>query len=214
MPKAEAARIACTKSYYNQLKSKAYQVTVNYDLHTSDDDDYYYFTITVSNIEPGVVVNFAGLSIKHSDEEDIHEIHYELLGGKTYEIEMYGDEGYPCVGELLYTKKITIPKYNVYSRRPECIEYEEFPLCNKWYQKDIGTVYDFLEALEIYKKSLEKEEPQELEEDNRNIIEKIIDFYKENKIITIPITIVVIGAAGYIGVDKYKKRKNRAKIEI
>lgn len=212
-PKVNAARYACTKSYYSQLKSKAYQVTINYEFHNPE-NEHYYFTLALSNLQPGVVAEFGGTLIKYSEDMDIYQLTFALEGGKTYEVKLYADEGYPCVGELLYTKKITLPKYNVYSERDECIEYEDFPLCNKWYQKDINSLAEFTEALNLYKESLKEPEPVDLDTDNRNIFEKAADFYKDHIIITGPLTAVAIAAAGYYGFIKYKNKKKRAKIDL
>lgn len=208
-----AARIACTKTYQSQLKAKAYQITVSYDLHTPENEEYY-FTLSLSNIQPGVVAEFAGTLIRYEEGKQIYDLSYALEGGNTYEIRIYADEGYPCVGELLYTKSITIPKYNKYSEREECIEYEEFPLCNKWYQKEIGTLSEFLQALEIYKESLKEPDPVDLDNDDRNIFEKVIDFYKDHIIITGPLTVVAVGGAGYYGFIKFKNKRKRVKIDI
>ena len=213
IPKVNAARDVCTKSYYSQMKSKAYQVSFNYDLHTSENEPYY-FTISITNIQPGIVVQYGNATIKYEEGKQIYELSYIFDGGTTYEFYIYADEGYPCVGEHLYTKKISIPKYNKYSERDECIEYEEFPLCNKWYQKDINSLEDFLQALELYKKSLEKDEPEDLDKEDKSIFDKIIEFYKDHIIITGPLTVLIIGGAGYYGFNKYQKRKKRAKIDI
>lgn len=211
IPNVDAARMVCTKSYFSKLKSRAFQVSANYDLVIPEDGDYY-FKVTLTNIQPGVLVSVAGQEIKYIEGEEVYAVDRVFAGGKTYELLIYGDRGYPCTGELLYTKKINIPKYNRYSERPECIEYEEFPLCNKWYQKEIKSGEDFLTALDAYKKSLENNEPVDLNKDKRSIFEKIADFYKDHIIITGPITAVLIAGAAYYGFDKLRKKRKRVKI--
>ena len=213
VPTASAARKACTKTYYSQLKSKAYKVTFNYDLHKEEGSDYY-FTVTMANLQPGLVVEYGAISMMYVEGKDIYEFATIFDGGSTYEFKIYAANGYACAGELLYTKTLKIPKYNVYSERDECIEYEEFPLCNKWYQKDINSLEDFLQALELYKKSLEKDEPEDLDKEDKSIFDKIIEFYKDHIIITGPLTVLIIGGAGYYGFSKYQKRKKRAKIDV
>ncbi|MBR3720772.1 MAG: hypothetical protein IKO78_06280 [Bacilli bacterium] len=213
VPTANAARKACTKTYYSQLKSKAYKVTFNYDLHKEEGSDYY-FTVTMANLQPGIVVEYGNIHMMYVEGKDIYEFASIFDGGSTYEFKIYAANGYACAGELLYTKSLKIPKYNIYSERDECIEYEEFPLCNKWYQKEIRNLDDFLQALELYKKSLEKEEPKDLEPEEETFFEKLINFYKDNIAITGTLTVLVIGGAGYYGFKKYQKKKKRAKIDI
>ncbi len=207
-----AARQICTRSRLSEFKTKAYQITANYELHTSE-NELYYFTITFSNVQPGIVGTFLGSSIKYEEGKDLYTMSAALDGGKTYEAKFYVDEKNVCAGEYLYTKRITIPKYNKYSERSECIEYEEFYLCNKWYQKDIKSLDYFLEELEKYKESIKKKPPEKLDKDDRNIFEKIADFYSDNITITGPLTIIAIAGLGYYTYKKYDNRKKRAKIK-
>ena len=37
----------------------------------------------------------------------------------------------------MVSKRLTLPTYNIYSEREECIEYEEFKYCNQWYKGKI-----------------------------------------------------------------------------
>ena len=211
IPKVDAATLVCTKSYYSKMKARAYQTTVNYELHTPKDEEAY-FTISFSNLQKGVYISFQGNTIKYDETKDVYNYSGVIEGGKTYSIELYGDEGYPCVGELLHTKQLKIPKYNKYSEREECIEYEEFPLCNKWYQGDINTLSDFLNALELYKKSLEKKDPVDLDKDERGLFEKIADFYSDHIIITGPLTVIAVAGAGYYVYNKINKKRKRVKL--
>ncbi len=199
----------CTSRKYSNLKMTAYKSEVSYELKF-DDQHNAYFEITVSNVDPSILVKFNGAIYEPVD--GVVKIPTKLTGGLTYEVKLLGGYKTSCVEEYLYTKNITIPKYNAYSEREECIEYEEFYMCNKWYAGEIvdDTVFEI--ELEKYVQSLQKEEKKEEEKDRRNIIEKVIDFYKDHIEITLPITIIVIGFGLYKVVVKIIRRKNRIKL--
>ena len=145
---------------------------------------------------------------------------------------MYGGYDTDCVEEFLYKKTIKIPKYNVYSEREECIEYEEFPLCNKWYSGEISgdefflkhesedflvDAKDKLSSTQLTKNidSLKKTEPEKKEEIvEKNIFEKIIDFYVKYIVICLPITIIIVGVVVFFIVRRLIRRKNRVKIKF
>lgn len=208
-----AARVVCTKSRLSQLKTLAYQVTANYELHTPDFGEGY-FTITLSNLSPGIIGEYGPEEYRYEEGKDFYLMQGAFEGGQTISISFYVDEDMPCVGEFLFEKKVTLPKYNVYSSMSECIEYEEFPLCNKWYQGKIESIDDFKMQLIEYKESLNKKPHNNDKKEEKGIIEKIVDFYNEHIIITGPITFVAVVGLGYYGVRKYINKKKRAKISF
>ena len=214
IPKVEAARIVCTGSNMSKMRTKAYKVTVNYE-HVSENGERY-FLIRIANVEKGLEVRADGHTFENgTNEVEVFEFRKYSNELTTVPIEIYASYGYPCVGELLYTKKLDLPKYNFYSERDECIEYEEFPLCNKWYQGNIADDDEFEIKLEEYIESLkEKEEVKEEKEKDKNIIDKIIDFYVENIVYTGIITIALLGIAVYFIGKKIIDRKNRVKIDF
>jgi len=106
-----------------------------------------------------------------------------------------------------------MPKYNKYSKYEECIEYEEFPLCNKWYQGDIPDEEYFFEKLEEYKKTLVKpDEPIVVAE--KSFWDKVIEFYNENKVLSISVISIVSLSIVSLIVVKVVRRKKRVKIGI
>ena len=209
----DAARVVCTKSRFNQFKTKALQTTVNYEFHKNP-GEIYYFTITLSNLQPGVVAKFGFDEIKYEEGKDVYNTTTQLDGGTTYEVEFYVDEKNPCAGEYLYSKKITIPKYNPYSEMSECIEYEEFPLCNMWYQKDIESMNYFQLELDKYIESIKEKPPEKLDEEKEDLIDKLISFYKNNIIITGPLTALAVAGVGYYILKKYNNKRKRTKIKF
>lgn len=200
----------CTSKIFSELKNKAYKVTFEKEFKKDENGDAY-FEITATNLPEELEIYYAGTTYKKNTDNEVITINHHFNPGETYTFEINVSYGYTCVGETAYKRKVTLPKYNIYSENSACIEYEEFELCNKWYKGDIPDINYFVNKLEEYKKSLNPEE--EIKEEKK-IFEKIIDFYIDNMIYTIPITIVVVGGITYFVVTSISKKKKRAKIDI
>lgn len=213
IPKVDAARILCTTSNYSNMKAKAYKTNFSYEFIQTEDNDYY-FEIYATGLPEGVEISYGGITYSYKEGKNVIQLLPRFEGGKTYSFNLYAATGYPCVGELLYTKKLKVPKYNVFSVAKECIEYEEFPLCSKWYQGDIPDYNYFLEKLNEYKESLKPEKEPVVEEKEKNIFEKIIDWYINNLQISVPITILVVGGTSFVIIRKIYNKKTRVKIDI
>lgn len=202
----------CSTSVYNNLKREAYKAQFSYELKF-DENDNYYFEITVTNLNKKVLFIYADSVYEGNDDNLPIKINSTFEGGKTYEFKLYGGYYTPCTEEYLYTKKVSMPKYNKYSKYEECIEYEEFPLCNKWYQGDIPDEEYFFEKLEEYKKTLVKpDEPIVVAE--KSFWDKVIEFYNENKVLSISVISIVSLSIVSLIVVKVVRRKKRVKIGI
>ena len=199
----------CTEKDLNELKMKAYNVSLSYKIKKTKEGVHYY-EITITNLQDGFVAKGSGVTIYGDGEVKIAE--RLLTDNLNFEIDLYAGPYTACKNQKIYTKKLTLPRYNIFSEREECIEYEEFPLCNPWYKEKV-TEFTFETELQKYINSLKKVE-EEKSTKEKSTIEKIIDFYIENKIITIPITIAVVGGITVIIINKIKRRKSRVKIDF
>jgi len=207
----KAANI-CTKTIYNELKRDAYQVSFGWELKF-DEKNNYYFEVTVSNMNSNVLLVFGGITYEANDT-GIFKLNSPLEGGKNYEFNFYGGYDSPCVEEYVYTTYLQLPKYNKYSELDECIEYEEFALCNKWYKGEIESNEYFYQKLEEYKKSLEKPEEKPPVEKEKNVFERILEFYLENIVFTLPITILFVLLVVILIIVKIRRSRKRVKIDI
>ena len=160
----------CTSKRHSDLQTIAFKSVVSYELKF-DENHNHYFQLKVSNVNKDILVVFNGTTYEPVD--GVVNIQTRLSGGKTYEVYLMGGYETQCIEEYLYTKKITVPTYNVYSERDECIEYEEFPLCNKWYSGYIVNEDDFLNQLNEYIISLNKEEKENLPVKEKSFINKL-----------------------------------------
>ncbi len=199
----------CTTRRYSDMKAVAYKANVSYELKF-DEFHHHYFELTVTDVDKTILVYFGG--IYYEPVDGVVHIEARLSGGTTYEVQLFGGYGTHCVEEYLYAKRITVPKYNIYSERDECIEYEEFELCSKWYPGYIGGEDVFLDKLNEYVISLNKTEEETIKVKEKSFFEKVIDFYTDNLIFTLPITIIILLFIVYKIVVRIIRRRNRVKL--
>lgn len=207
-----AYREPCTTKNLNSLKNKAYNVNLSYELK-KDESDRYYFEVNVTGLHPDIEVRYGSMSILYNENQTQQTVTTNTGGNVKYTVDIYAASGTACDGTKLTTKSIALPKYNIYSERDECIEYEEFSLCNKWYKGEIPNDAYFNEELEKYKASIEKES-EKPNKDKENIFEKFIDLYLDNIYISVAITVVLVIAIAFIIIRKVIRSKNRIKIDI
>ncbi len=203
----------CTSKELSKLKVEAFEANIVYDLKF-DKNHNSYFNINIYNVSKNVMVIFNSNTYLPDSNGQI-KLETALQGGDTYEFKFYGGYDTKCAEEFIYLKRVNIPKYNSYSENEQCIEYEEFPLCNKWYQGDIPNIEFFNSKLEAYIASLKKEEPPKEEiVIEKSIMDKIIDFYVDHIIICLPITIIICLGLIVFVVRKISRRRKRIKLEF
>ena len=212
LPSKVNASNICNTTKYDNLKKEAYQIQFNYELKF-DKGHNPYFELTAYNVSPDIIIIFDGNEYVGDKNNQIKFLN-AFESGKKYEMKMYGGTDTSCAEQYIYKKTVEFPKYNSYSERDECIEYEEFPLCNKWYKGEITDDNYFEEKLEEYKKSLEKGEEKKEVIKEKSIIDQIIDFYLNNLIITVPLTILFVLVIIVIIIRKIIRKKKRVKLEF
>ena len=181
----------CTKEKYNDLKKKAVKIEMNWTLEY-DNDDNFYFQINANNVDENLMLFFDG--IYYEPKNGSIDVLTPLEGGNTYQFKFYGGYDHPCVEEYVYTKNLTVPKYNKYSELEVCSEYSEWDLCDKWYSGEIENINDFYNKLEEYKKKI----------DTNEIILK-----KENDNLYYVFGLVIIIVLVILFFIIYKKKKKR-----
>lgn len=96
-----------------------------------------------------------------------------------------------CEDELVKTIKYKLPKYNHYANNPLCegITEDDLAVCNRLYQGEL-TDEIFEQKIEEYKKSLNIE--TQIQKGENNIVNKIMDFFKDYYIYIIAVFILII----------------------
>ena len=205
-----AYRIPCTTKNLNKLKNDAYKVNITYEFRQEETN---YFEIYVSGLTQELELRYGNIMVNYDASKETQTIITNEGGNTTLYFDLYAAEGSACDGHKVLTKSVTLPKYNIYSEREECIDYEEFRLCNKWCKEDIPNETYFEEEFYKYKESLEQgsTKPQK---PKTNVFQKFINFYLDNAVITIPVTVILALGIIFVLVRNIIRRKNRIKIDI
>ena len=206
------ARVICTSKALDDLKAKAFTTTLSYELHKTDDGNHYYEVI-ITNLNENIIAKVEGVVINGGKPGERYSLEKYYLDGHVVVVELYGGAKTACPDQKLTSKRLTLPKYNPYSEREECIEYEEFPMCNPWYKGEIRGDYYFEKELQDYKAKLNpKKEVEKIEE--KTIFEKMLDFYEEHIVITVPLTLLIVIGIPTIVIRKIINKKKRVKIDL
>ena len=167
---------------------------------------------TVTNLPSNMEIRFNGKSYVGVEGKNAIQINGIYDDNAEYSFEIYTKKMATCGDAYLITKKVKIPKYNVYSESDQCIEYEEFELCNKWYDGEIKDYLDFVEKFEQYKKEIQNQ--TEEYKDERTFFQKILDWCSDNIEITVSIIVVVIIAISIPIIIKINKIRKRVKVKL
>lgn len=185
----------CTTSELNRLKELANNVSFQYEYEienvkfTANDEDTYQevsYTITAINLPNDVFVNIVNDPENRRFTAD-NSVISNFFNGERVRLEFIAYTANLCSGNLLLTKTLNLPFFNLYSLRDECLEYPDFEYCSQTGNYNI-TNADFLEALEEYKNNLQEEEPNQIIE-NKSFLEK---YYIYILIVVLVIILVIV----------------------
>ena len=134
----------CTAKSKQEYINKADKITFKYEYVKEEDNDNYYFVIRATNVDQS-------LSIEYNDEEyggmgtdNYIVFNQHFTDNQTYKFKIKVEKGQICASETVTFKSVKIPKVNIYSETDECIEYEEAPMCSRYYQ---GNFKNFEETI-------------------------------------------------------------------
>jgi hypothetical protein len=208
--KANAVGI-CPAKTLSKYRTEALKVKVVYEIMKNEGVKTM-FSFTASNLDENLEIHFNDNIYRGTKNNNKIVINGVYEDNKTYNFEIYTQDMKTCGKAYLTTKKVTIPKYNIYSESDECVEYEEFPICQKFYEGEIKDYNDFISQLSTLKK--ESESKVEKYEDNRTIIDKIIEWFSDNIEITVGIIAVIVLIILIFVIIKIRKIKKRVKVRI
>ena len=208
----------CSEGNKTKLINKISKVKLSYEFidEPSEEDKQngydIHFKIKVANMPESVYIKMGAYtySLKKNGASFHLKQGFNPMGGQI-KLEFYGDDTTPCYGQYVSSKSITLPKFNVYSLSEECLEYEEFSMCNKFYKGDIGTKENFLKELEKYKKSITDKKQQR---ENINIIDRIMSFIEDHQVLTAIVAFILVALILYIIIRKIIGRIKRTKIKM
>ena len=199
----------CTNRKINELLSKARNIKANYELKTNEDGGKY-FRIKISGLTKDLILNLNDLNYSYEQYGDtFYTLDNIPSTGGNYVLKFYGGLEHACAEQFITRKNIKIPKYNLYSELDQCVEYEEFPLCAKYYEGEIKSSFDFNEQLQKWI----DDNKVEYEIVEQSFFDKIRNYIEDNQLLVAIVSIVIIAIIIIIIILKLYKRSKRQKIK-
>ena len=200
----------CGKVNSNELLSRIRKVKTNYELVTGEDGGKY-FRVRVTSFQPDLVAKIYGINYSYESYGDsFYTTNKISINGGEFPIVFYGGINHPCADVYIAKRTIKIPKYNIYSELDACIEYEEFPLCAKYYDGTIGSASEFNDRLQKWI----EENNVKPEEIKITIWDQIKDFIEDHQFeIALTIFLIAILLIAIV-VRKVIRRIKRQKIKF
>ena len=207
----DISELICDNDNVYDIKKKASNMKTTYEFR-EDKENGKHFKIKVSNLDPSLEIRVYGTKYNYLQDGSTFYLMqpFGINGGKV-DLLIYGSSTHACNDQYVTTVTVKLPKYNIYSELDECVEYEEFQLCNRFYGGEIKSVEDFRKRLndyiaEINKKTEKVKEP--------NVIERILIFIEDNQALSAIIGLVILAIIIAIIVRKIIRRKKRVKIKM
>lgn len=201
----------CTKEELSSLSKEADKIMVTYKhlgevIKEDGSKTYDEFTVSANNLNDDFFVILSPMTDEDFYEED-GKLKLKLTTGTWYYY-IYSKKCEDLVKEI----KIVLPRFNEYSLDPLCkdVDGEDFPLCGKYYEYEVNreTFERKVKAYRIEKHIGDKKEEPKKENETKIIIEKVLNFIKNNYIyILIAISLIIILIIALAIMNKRKKRK-------
>ena len=228
---AATARKTCNQIELKNYKEIATNMTANYELvanmETYDDYDKipmggtaqdYYYRIIIDNVTEEFYIKVGAHKFLYKDSKDGKLVaDYMYHGGANVNVGIYVAGNGDCKDTLVRNIAVKLPYYNVYSVFPECEgKVGILKICSP----DIDTSKINEESFkkmvkeqeEEYNKENAPEEKEEVKEEKW--YKKIINWYNDNKKLTIPATVAVIVLIVLIVIKVKRDNKNKIKVDL
>lgn len=141
------------------------------------------FTVIVSNLSSDLyAVDFLGNTYYGGEEKRIN------FSSGDVSFEIYSNDS-SCQGEMLAVKEITLPVFNVYSNRSECLEYPEFKYCVKWGDFKINDD-QFLSELDKYKLTFKSQIVKK--DDEYDLFSYVFSLFSNNIFLIFLFTLIIL----------------------
>lgn len=192
----------CKTQVLSNLKSLASNVNLSYTYEIKNNNAY--FKITINNITDKIyIVDNLGnkYTYNNSNKGEIITNEYKDINKISFRIYSSVPD---CMDDLLITKYINLPTYNIYYNDPVCKGIEDYKLCQRWATQTLG-YEEFVQEVNNYK--IKKN--TNIVDNNKNantkgLFDMMFDIYINYYYIILPVLIVVCLSFVYI-----KNRKNK-----
>ncbi len=216
--------VQCPTSSLAKVQKDASTVQVSYEPYEFKPEGFddpsspnystliYYMDVKIRNLPESAyiqVTNTQGGDFK-ADEDNadsdgvitIRQKDTSAVVNYTFEVKA---RTYDCYGTTLRTIKLSVPKYNAYSKRQVCTDIPDYYLCQPYILYDVNAA-NFLDSVTKYKEKLTKENAStEKELQNKtNIVSKAAKTISKNRYWIIG-GIVLIGVVATVIIVKKKR---------
>ena len=183
----------CTDEEMDSLELLADRIKVSKEF-TQSDEGRHGFELNAYNLSNKLYIQLpSGLQVLTNKTES-------YLGNfwqdQELELEIYASDNSNCGDELLRTIKVKLERFNEYSKREECKNYQNLDICKQWGDTSKVSEEDFLKLIKDADKTSEEVESSST----------IIDFIKSNIIYIIGGVVFLITLIIILKVYKDKKR--------
>ena len=209
IPKKASALPLCTAKIKQQYITAAEKIKFSYEFIREDES--YYFQIKATNTDKNLIIEYNNYDYNGLGNDDYIVFDTHFKDNAIYKFKIKVREGITCADETITYRTVKIPKFNKYSEYDECIEYEEAPICSRFYQGKIENIEDFRKQLKDYLAKI-KEKQIEDYKDERSLFQKISDFYMDHVIICGTLTFIVFAVIIALILKKFAKKKKRIKL--
>ncbi len=228
-PRIVLAASTCNNADKAELNKMAYNVTANYeivDIYDGQMEDFESSTTptTIDNYVRGLRINILNITediyvkVTSKNDDTVKTYNYsdtengivsfetkDVEELNTYTIEVYSNKA-SCKDELQRTLTLQTPMFNFYSQLEICEGKQDYYYCQEFIPTERVTATYFYQDIENYEK---EQEEKKNEENNKNFIDKLKEFYENNKLIIYSVGIVIVVAGVATTVILVKKKRSR-----
>ncbi len=160
----------CNYERLAELSKIAGNVKLSYTYNVVDNKPI--FTVNIVNVTNDIYVKDELYENVFTQFENNHTYDFN---GETIDYNIYSNDP-NCKGELVYKTQITLPAFNEYSERAECIDKSDLKDCKLWANTKELSAGQFNEEVDLYlnKKNQKKDDKA----NNRNWFTKFVETNK------------------------------------
>lgn len=176
-------------------------VNINYATEINDDDTVVY-TIMINNLTSDMILyDEKTKKIYKNFNTQNSELNIKVTEFGTYKFSILSLK---CK-EQFAEKSITLPNYNKYYKRNECIDLSNYPICKRW-SNYVATEEEFLEDIKDLRDEIDEKNKENKKENEKELIEKIKKFFIDYWGVFVIGAIIVVGGI-YIATSKKRAIK-------
>ena len=189
---------SCSYTRLAELKRMASNVNITYTYTISSKKAL--FDIRVANLNNDIYLYD---SYNNKKYEVVEFLLKNYQDGTKYRFFIKSNDR-NCKDEILLTKYVTLPRYNILYGDPICEGISDYTLCQRWGSFNITDYNTYINQIKKYKASLVK--PNEIiKVDNKeSLLDKILDFLLDYYIYIL-VLIIIIGISSIIYLTKKNK---------